>query len=711
MNLSEALDAALPEIPRTRLSRSRPPMVDPNLIVREDVMDGEPIVAVLCRDNSNFFRLPPGQWDLVQLFDGVRSYEEIAELHAEQSGESFSAEELRAFAEGMGEFDFWYKSPQEKNLAMSERLMAQRSRRAQRTSKISLAHISFSGWDPDRYLTGLDKIAGRLIYSRWSLVGVLLLFAFETFVFIAHWNVIGPDIPLYYNFSNKTFADFAEFWILLFILGFIHETAHGLTCKHYGGEVHSMGLMFLYLTPAFFVDVTETWISATRIQRLATIIAGIWIEMVVCGLAMLVWTNTAPGLWLHDLMYKVILITGVAVVVMNLNPLLKLDGYYFLTELIGIPDLKETSTAFVSGWVQRKILRIPVEVPVIPRRRLLLFVLYALISGAYSYLILFAVIRFSYNVTSKLFAEFALIPAGVLAFLMFRSRLKSLRALAARLWEQISADGLRKRPWLLLVAIAVIALLFVPLWRDRENGWFVVEPLKPATLHAPVDGWVESVLVREGEIVRAGQPMLRMMSTQAAAMQSHAQAATGEAHFHAFEAELRGQSIGGAAADEQGAVEMQRQSSLVVNAPVDGVVLTDDPGALEHRVVASGQPLLDMAADGPRVVRIFIPVSALSHIPANAEVALLPPGRLSVIRERLGPIDGEAVTLPAGLIAHQEYKGVELPLFYCARIPMPANVGALSLGTAGSAKIFGQRRSLFGRSVIVLMNLFRAHVW
>lgn len=33
---------------------------------------------------------------------------------------------------------------------------------------------------------------------------------------------------------------------------------------------------------------------------------------------------------------------------MNLNPLLKLDGYYFFTETIGIPDLKERSTAFVS---------------------------------------------------------------------------------------------------------------------------------------------------------------------------------------------------------------------------------------------------------------------------------------------------------------------------------------------------------------------------
>lgn len=68
-----------------------------------------------------------------------------------------------------------------------------------------------------------------------------------------------------------------------------------------------MGLMFLYLTPAFYVDVTESWISAT-------IIAGIWVEMIVCGLAMIAWTNTQPGRWLHEFSYKIILITGLAVI-------------------------------------------------------------------------------------------------------------------------------------------------------------------------------------------------------------------------------------------------------------------------------------------------------------------------------------------------------------------------------------------------------------
>src|SRR6202789_856846 len=428
MNLSEALDAALPEIPKARLSRTRPPRLAPELVTREDTLDGEPIVGILQRSKGSFFRFQPPQWQLAQLFDGVRSYEEIAQAFNEQYSGTLTVREVEEFATSLDDADFWFKTPQEKNMAYSARLKAQRGRKANRTSKVNLAHISFSAWDPDKYLTWLDERVGRFVYSRWCVLAVVLLFCFEGAVFVAKWKDFGPDIPLYYNFTHKTFMDFAEFWVLLFGLGFIHESAHGLTCKHYGGEVHNMGLMFLYLTPAFFVDVTETWVSATKIQRLATIIAGIWVEMVVCGLAMIVWTNTQPGPWIHDFSYKGILITGLAVILMNLNPFLKLDGYYFFTEIIGIPDLKERSTAFVSGWMQSQLLRLPVEFPVVPRRRVPLFIVYAVISGAYSYLMLFFVVRFSYNVSSKLIAEFAVIPEGALAIAIFRSRLKSLAA-------------------------------------------------------------------------------------------------------------------------------------------------------------------------------------------------------------------------------------------------------------------------------------------
>jgi putative peptide zinc metalloprotease protein len=716
MNLSEALDAALPEIPKTRLARSRPPYLDPDLIVREDTLNGEPIVGVLKREKRNFFRFTPSQWEIVQLFDGVRSYSEIAELYTEQTGVPIAAKDVQGFAESMEQEDFWYKTPQEKNLAMSQKLLNRRGRLAGRKSKINLAHMTFSGWDPDRYLTWLDKAVGNIIYSPWSVLAVVLLFAFETVVFISKWSVMGPDIALYYNFTKKTFVDVVQFYMLFLALGFIHETAHGLTCKHYGGQVHSMGLMFVYLMPAFYVDVTEIWVSATKVQRLATIIAGIWVEMTVCGVAMIVWTNTLPGEWVHDFSYQVILITGIAVVVINLNPLIKLDGYYFLTELIGLPELKEQSTAFLSGWFQSRVLRLPVETPVVARKRAPFFILYAIVSGIYSYTLLFFVVRLSYNIGSKWLAEIAVIPAAALAFLMFRNKLRALRNVMVRVWERnFDADrpGRRKR---MLVVAALVVLLFVPFWRDREKAYYTIEPMRSETLHAAVHGRVSAVLVQEGEKVRAGQPLLRMSSPRAAAMDSTAAEQTGNAQYQAVSAELRGDSIAGAAAQQTesarlSGIAQQALTALEIRAPLDGIVLTHDPGMLLDQEVGSGQALLDLADAGPRLVRVYIPVSTLDRIPPGAEVALALPDRFSVVRMTLATPGADAESLPAGLVTSQNYKGIKMPVFYCSRMVLPASAGNPLFGISGQAKIFGNRHSIAGRCAISLMNLLRAHLW
>jgi len=713
MNLSEALDAALPEIPQARLTRSRPPCLDPELVIREDELDGEPIIGIMQRGSSNYFRFPPSQWHLAQLFDGNRSYDEIAEAFTSQTGISVSPEEVRAFAEQMEESNFWYKTHQEKNLALREKLLAQRGRRAK--SKVNLAHISFSAWDPDRYLGWLDRKAGRYIYSPWCALVVVLLFVFETVVLVDNWRLIGPDTALFFDFTQKHFVDFAQFWVLILVVGFIHETAHGLTCKHFGGQVHSMGLMFLYLVPCFFVDVTESWISATKVQRLATIIAGIWIELTVCGIAMILWLNTSVGGWFHDFTYEIILLTGMAAVALNLNPLLKLDGYYFLTEVIEIPELKERSTAFLSGWFQAKVLRLPVEVPIVPRRRAALFVIYAFVSGAYSYLLLFLVIRLSYRLGSKWFAEFALIPSAGVAFLMFRSRLRSLRRVSSHFWKLNFQSGIRLRPAYFLTAIAVIAFLFLPLWRDREEAFFVVEPTQAHTICAALPGRVEAVLVQEGEKVHAGQPLIRMSSNMAASMKSAAVAQVRSARFQTFNAQVQGQSIGTVVAAQGEAARMtglanESQSSLDLTAPTDGTVLTSNPSLLVDQNVAYGQPLLDFA-EGSRTVRIFVPSSALSRIPQNPEVALAFPGQFSHLRTILPAPSGDPVALPAGLVASQNYKGVKLPTFYCSRIELSDVAGNPMFGLSGEAMIFGVRRSLAGRFVAATSNLIKAHVW
>ena len=93
---------------------------------------------------------------------------------------------------------------------------------------------------------------------------------------------------------------------------------------------------------------------------------------------------------------------------------------------------------------------------------------------------------------------------------LFRARLRSLSKVAIQFWELKIRSGRFMRPLPLLMIALAAAILFLPIWRDRESAWFVIEPAHTATLHAAVSGRLEQVLVQQGEMVRTGQPLLRM---------------------------------------------------------------------------------------------------------------------------------------------------------------------------------------------------------
>ena len=116
------------------------------------------------------------------------------------------------------------------------------------------------------------------------------------------------------------------------------------------------------------------------------------------------------GNLLHDGAYFLMMLTGIVSLMVNWNPLMKLDGYHMLCEIIGIADLKEDSTAYLSAWVKRHVWRLPVEVPYVPKKRRLGFAIYALLSGAYSYTVLTVVARFAGNVSRNFSPEWAFIP-------------------------------------------------------------------------------------------------------------------------------------------------------------------------------------------------------------------------------------------------------------------------------------------------------------
>ena len=422
MNIIRTLDMALPDI-RERRAQHLLPRMEPTLVGREHVEDGIRKILVLRPKGDGYYRLPPEQWQLLQLFDGKSSYREIAGKYTAITGEECSEEQVSEFADALSETDLVHRKILESNAALLETLEQQRQKR-RKSRWGDLAEVNIAAWDPDTFLNWLYPRIKFLFSTRFNLFGIVMV-GIMLAIFVGKWNTIWHDTLEFYDITDKTFVDFLTVWVLFSFVAFFHESAHGCTVKHFGGGVHRMGFLLMYFLPCFYCDSTEVYIYGYKWARIATALAGIWSELVFCSFITVIWWATSPGMWIHDLCYMLIVITGVGVVILNINPLVKLDGYFVFSELIGVTDLKEKSTLFLTTWCKHHICRLPVEVEYVPRQRRPLFIAYGLASGFYCYLLLFVIVELTYNLAHKFSPDWAWVPALLLALKVFQSRIKA----------------------------------------------------------------------------------------------------------------------------------------------------------------------------------------------------------------------------------------------------------------------------------------------
>jgi len=703
MNLTRALEVALPEIPARSIS-DRPPRMPPDVVFKEHIEDGRPVIRAMVRSQEAMFRFPKPNWELAQLFDGKRSYDEIASLYSAQTGAEYSEEEVREFAAALEEDEFWYRTPQEKTILLMQ-MDAEKRRKTLRAKKSrwgDLAQITFPAVNPDPFLTWFYKYTS-FVYTWWFTLLTLVFFAIMAGITAAHWSEIGRDTLHFFNFTEKSWADVGIFYLVAIGAMCWHEIGHGHACKHYGGRVPSMGFLLIYLTPAFYTDTTEGDVMASRYQRMVIALAGAWSELYICAMATILWWLSPPDTTLHSVAYMMMLITGIASVLINFNPLIKLDGYYIMSEILGLVDLKENSTAYVSAWVKRRIWRLPVEVPYVPRNRRLGYAAYALVSGVYSYTVLYIVARFVGNVFRSFDPDWSFIPELATAALIFRSRIRTLVNFMKfvyldkkdRVWEWLGS----RHPWAIGAAAAVVLLL--PVSHETVQGSFVLEPERRAVVRNLVPGSVSRVYVDEGAQVAAGSPVVQLRNLPLQSQLARAEADFAEASMQATSAALHYADFGSANAErnrlaQQAQLLRAETDGLNVLSPIAGTVLTPRVGDRLGSYVAEGTPLAEIADTSRMRARIFVSEYDLYKIAVGSPARLQIEGVWGKLDSQVTSLAPKSSEIDPALGEANQFKGLLPPNFYVAQMEIDNSDGRLKTGMTGSARVYGARRSLAG---------------
>ena len=136
------------------------------------------------------------------------------------------------------------------------------------------------------------------------------------------------------------------------MLTFFHELGHASAIIHFGRRVKSAGFMIYFGSPAFFVEASDS-LMLDRHERILESFAGPFAELVLAGVASLVLASY-PGGTFSQLLYKFAVI-NYFVIFLNLIPLLELDGYWILSDLIQVPDLRPRSLEFFQHDLWHKL--------------------------------------------------------------------------------------------------------------------------------------------------------------------------------------------------------------------------------------------------------------------------------------------------------------------------------------------------------------------
>jgi putative peptide zinc metalloprotease protein len=465
-----------------------------------------------------FFRFREAEQFITKQFDGKTPLEVVRQKAAEKFGAPLAAETLSAFIGNLGK----------RGLLETENGARKGTGRRGQIGG-NLLYLRFKFFDPNRLLGQLVSRL-RFLYTPQFLICSAALILLAMGITITNQAEFSEHLGGLYRASAVLLLVVTVFLVLV-----AHEFAHGLTCRYFGGEVHEIGFMLIYFQPAFYCNVSDAWLFPEKAKRLWVAFAGPYFELFIWALATLLWRLTDVETWINRVAFIVMASSGIKTLI-NFNPLIKLDGYYLLSDYLEIPNLRRKSFRYIGTLLKRLMGSDVAGVrPPAPRERRI-YLTYGLVATvcSFSLLAFVAVKAGGFLIEQHHPMGFALF-AGLLG-VKLRQRLRRLIGKSARSADSsddpddpnepdsedaavpAEAANPKKRKgrswwkrsikWLVLAGIAAVLLLGKT--DLRIAGQCTVLPIQNADVRAEIEGIIENICVDEGDKVHEGDPIARI---------------------------------------------------------------------------------------------------------------------------------------------------------------------------------------------------------
>jgi len=587
-----------------------------DIVVRRQFFKNEEFYVLKDPLALTYFRLKPEEAYLISQLDGKRTLLEVQRrVNARYPNTPRSLEELAAFVNQLSLGGL---------LNQNAGRFVENARRSAAGKGLLAIWAKIIGTalffkipliDPSPWIDGLVH-ALRFVWTKWFIGAAIALFAWTLGLVWLNTHAFSADVLDFFSASNLGLL-----YIAIIITKTLHEFGHATTCRRFGGEVHEMGVCFMFFTPCGYVDASDAWMMRHQRHKLYTTMAGVFTELIVASIAAHFFLFLPDGL-ARGIAFNIMLVASVNTIIFNANPLMRFDGYYLLCDLLEIPNLRNKAIAFCSYQVQRIFLGYrnrQQEESFVDEADGKIFVIYAIAAYAYMIFIIYGVTQ----IFAKVLEPYGLHDFGLslgifveVSFIFFPI-LKVVHDVlkpGAHI-EKVGSTRRRLLALVAVVALAVVASFYIPTrYKVTQQG--VVMATVGEWVASETAGTVKTVRVKTGQWVEPGQVLVTLSSPEVEAELAIAAAELAEARL-LFGAHQRmsiwaaGEDLARKAQGLEIAETVYRRAAekaarLELRATVAGYVLTPEVEHIVGSYVSSQRPLLRVA--DTRQLRLVIPL-------------------------------------------------------------------------------------------------------
>ncbi len=354
-------------------------------------------------------------------------------------------------------------------------------------------------WRPDAFLNRVWPLLARFgpAILRY---GVPPTLAMGVFLVSRDWQRFVATFPHLFSLGGAL-----AFAVALFFAKLCHEFGHAFMAKRAGCRVQSMGVAFMVLLPMFYTDVSDAWRINDRRARLLIGAGGVLAELLLACIALLAWSLLPDGP-ARTAAFMLASATWITTLIINLNPFMRFDGYFLLSDFWGVDNLQGRAFA-LCRWHLRETLfgyGAAAPEPWSPkmRRRLLVWGYGAWVWRA---LLFFGIALAVYHLFFKVLGIFLMVVE--LVWFIFMPIVKEWR----QWWSHREQAHTPRVLFTGLVLLALMLTLLLP-WRSAVEVPAMLEAGRASALHAPVAARVKRVNVHDGQTVAQGDVLIELES-------------------------------------------------------------------------------------------------------------------------------------------------------------------------------------------------------